>query len=195
MKLKPMVRFAVTAMFIALILILGLFNIGFIPLGFINVTILCVPVIIGTLLLGLRTGLVLGSFFGAVSALSAFGIWGAPSSLAGALVAANPLLALIMCFLPRLMVPTVAHFVYKLFSNGRRTSVKAVPYAAICGSLTNTILYLGLMLLFYVVMGIDSAKVLALIGGTGLVAGSLEAIVAAILSTPILTALWKIIKR
>ena len=100
-----------------------------------------------------------------------------------------------MCFLPRLMVPTVAHFVYRLFSNGKRASTKAVPYAAICGSLTNTILYLGLMLLFYVVMGIDSAKVLALIGGTGLVAGSLEALVAALLSTPILTALWKISRR
>ncbi len=195
MKLNNTSRLTLTALFAALILLFGLTPVGLIPLGFVNVTILCVPVIIGTLLLGLKTGLLLGSIFGTVSALSAFGIWGTPSALASALVAASPLLALIMCFLPRLMVPTVAHFVYKLFSNGRRASTKAVPYAAICGSLTNTILYLGLMLLFYVVMGIDSAKVLALIGGTGLVAGSLEALVAALLSTPILTALWKISRR
>ena len=192
MKLNKTSRLTLTALFAALILLFGLTPVGLIPLGFVNVTILCVPVIIGTILLGFRTGLLLGGCFGAVSALSAFGIWGTPSALASALVAASPLLALVMCFLPRLLVPTVAHFVYKLFSNGKRASTKAVPYAAICGSLTNTILYLGLMLLFYVIMGIDSAKVLKLIGTTGLLAGSLEAIVAAVLSTPILTALWKI---
>lgn len=195
MKKNNTARLTLTALFVALILLFGLTPIGLIPLGFVNVTILCVPVIIGTILLGLKTGLVLGGCFGAVSALSAFGIWGTPSSLAAALVAASPVLALIMCFLPRLMVPTVVHFVYRLFSNGRRASTKAVPYAAICGSLTNTILYLGLMLLFYVIMGIDSSKVLALIGGTGLIAGTLEAIVAAVLSTPILSALWKISRR
>lgn len=187
-------RLAMTALFVALILILGLGKIGFIPLGFVNVTILCVPVIVGTLLLGLKTGLVLGAFFGAVSALSAFGIWGSPSSLAGTLVAANPVLALIMCFLPRLLVPLVSYWVYKLFSGGHRASAKAVPIAAAAGSLTNTVFYLGLMLLFYVLMGIDTAKVLGLIGGTGLIAGSLEAIVAAIISTPILAALWKVSK-
>ena len=188
-------RLAVTALFVALILLFGLTPIGLIPLGFINVTILCVPVIVGTLLLGLKTGLVLGSCFGAVSALSAFGIWGTPSSLAAALVAASPVLALVMCFLPRLLVPVVTHFAYKLFAGGSKTAHKAVPIAAVAGSLTNTIFYLGLMLLFYVLMGIDSTKVLALIGGTGLIAGSAEAIVAAVISTPVMAALWKVLKH
>lgn len=189
------VRMTLTALFIALILLFGLTPVGLIPLGFINVTILHVPVIVGTLLLGLKTGLTLGACFGAVSALSAFGLWGTPSALASALVAASPALALVMCFLPRLMVPCVTAAVYKLVSRGRQTSGKAVPFAAVAGSLTNTALYLGLMLLFYVVMGINSEKVLALIGGTGLIAGSAEAIVAAVISTPILAALWKIQKH
>ena len=51
------------------------------------------------------------------------------------------------------------------------------------------------MLLFYIICGINSEKVLALIGGTGLIAGTAEAVVAAILSTPILAALWKVQKR
>ena len=188
-------RMTLTALFIALVLLFGLTPIGLIPLGFINLTILCVPVIVGTLLLGLKAGLVLGGCFGAVSALSAFGIWGTPSSLAAALAAASPLLTLIMCFLPRLMVPVVTFFTYKLFSGGRRGSNKATPIAAAAGSLTNTILYLGLMLLFYVIMGINSEKVLALIGGTGLLAGSAEAVVAAVISSPVLAALWKIKKH
>ena len=179
-----------TALFLALILLLGLTPIGLIPLGFINVTILCVPVIVGTLLLGLKTGLLLGLCFGGVSALSAFGIYGTPSALAGALVAASPVLAAVMCFFPRLMVPVVAHLVYKLISKGEPAKKRAVPFAAVAGSLTNTILYLGLMLLFYVMMGIDSEGVLTLIGGTGLIAGTSEAVVAALIATPVLAAVW-----
>ena len=188
-------RLTMTALFLALILLFGLTPIGLIPLGFVNVTILCVPVIVGTLLLGLKTGLVLGACFGGVSALSAFGIYGTPSALAGALVAANPFLAAVMCFAPRLLVPVMAHLVYKLASRGKETSAKAVPFAAVAGSLTNTVFYLGLMLLFYIVCGINSEKVLALIGGTGLIAGTAEAVVAAVISTPILAALWKFQKR
>ena len=184
-----------TALFVALVLLLGLTPIGLIPLGFINVTVLCVPVIVGTLLLGLKTGLLLGFCFGGVSALSAFGIYGTPSALAGALVAASPVLAAVMCFLPRLMVPVVAHLVYKLISKGEPARKRAVPFAAVAGSLTNTILYLGLMLLFYVMMGINSEGVLALIGGTGLIAGSSEAVVAALIATPVLAALWKVRKQ
>ena len=67
--------------------------------------------------------------------------------------------------------------------------------AAVCGSLTNTILYLGMMLLFYVICGIDTTSVLALIGGTALIAGLSEAAVAAILIPPILTAVQKIRTR
>ena len=195
MNHKQTLHFVLTALFLALVLLLGLTPIGLIPLGFINVTVLCVPVIVGTLLLGIKTGLLLGFCFGAVSALSAFGIYGTPSALAGALVAASPILAAVMCFLPRLMVPVVAHVVYKLVSKGERAKKRAVPFAAVAGSLTNTVLYLGLMLLFYVMLGINSEKVLALIGGTGLIAGGSEAVVAALISTPVLAALWKVQKK
>ena len=65
-----------TAIFVALILLLGLTPIGMIPLGFINLSLLGIPVVIGTLLLGLRRGLLLGLCFGAVSAMKAFGtVW------------------------------------------------------------------------------------------------------------------------
>ena len=39
---------------------------------------------------------------------------------------------------------------------------------------------------------LDSQAVLAAIGGTGLIAGGAEAVVAGVLSAPILSALWKI---
>ena len=183
-----------TALFVAMILLLGFTPIGLIPLGFINITILCVPVVIGTIVLGLKTGIVLGFCFGTVSALSAFGIMGTPSSLAATLVAANPFLALVMCYVPRLLVPITVHLVHKLVSRSKPIARMALPASAAAGSLCNTVFYLGLMLLFYVMMGIEYANLLALIGGTGLIAGAAEAVAAAVISTPVVGALRKIRK-
>lgn len=184
-----------TAVFIALVLLLGLTPFGLIHLGFVNITILCVPVVIGTLFLGLRVGLVLGACFGTVSALSAFGIYGTPSALAAALVAASPMLAAVLCFVPRLLVPLLAYAVHTLLEKKQNKPLRSYAIAAAAGSLTNTVFYLGLMLLFYILCGINSDKVLALIGGTGLIAGSCEAAAAAILCPPILSALHKAFRR
>jgi uncharacterized membrane protein len=182
-----------TAIFIGLIILLGRTPLGLIPLGFINVTILCIPVIVGTFLLGLKTGLVLGACFGLMSAFSAFGQ--SPSALAAALVAANPFLAIVMCFLPRLLVPVVSHTAYHAIMKRSARLTAALPVAAALGSLTNTVLYLSMMLLFYVLVGLDTPGVLAVIGGTGLIAGGSEAAVAAILVTPITVALLRVRKK
>ena len=190
MNHNQMFRFVLTALFIALILLLGLTPVGMIPLGFINISILGVPVVIGTLILGLKTGLLLGACFGTISALSAFGIYGTPSALAGTLVAANPVLAAIMCYAPRLLVPVVACCVHKVIS-GKGKGKLAITASAVAGSLTNTVFYLGPMLLFYIIMGINSERVLTLIGGTGLIAGSLEAVANALITTPVVLALRK----
>ena len=190
MNHNRMFRIVLTALFIALIFLLVLTPVGMIPLGFINISILAVPVVIGTLILGLKTGLLLGACFGTISALGAFGIYGTPSALAGALVAASPVLAAIMCYVPRLLVPVIAWCVHKAVSSRGKDKL-AITASAVAGSLTNTIFYLGLMLLFYVIMGINSEKVLTLIGGTGLIAGSLEAVANALITTPVVLALRK----
>ena len=184
-------RLAVTGLFIALVLLLGLTPIGLIPLGFINVTTLCIPVIAGTLLLGLKSGMILGFAFGAVSTFKAFT---ATTTLVGMLLAKSPILVIVMSFVPRLLLPVVTQLVYGWISRGRPQCGRAVPFAAVAGSLTNTVFYLGLMLLFFALCGIDAAPVLALIGGTGLIAGGCEAAVAAITCTPVLAALWKVKK-
>lgn len=245
-KVQSMV---LTAVLIALVFLLGFTPVGMIPLGYINISILATPVIIGTILVGPKCGLVLGACFGTVSALSAFGIYGTPSTLASALVAASPILALVVCYVPRLAVPVIAHLVYRASSGKKHEVVQqkanesaeitparavlgtiaylalmifllvkldayllwyvdaavmlsasgvylllykrraAVALSAIAGSFTNTVLYLGLMLLCYIAMGIDSTGVLALIGGTGLIAGSAEAVAAAVVCTAVCAAL------
>lgn len=179
--------FVLLALFVGLIVLLGFTPLGLIPLGFINVTILCVPVIVGALYMGWKNGLLLGLAFGLTSFISALM---KPSTLVSTLMGASPVLVALMSILPRLLVPMVAYGVYTRLRSKQESL--AVGVAAVCGSLTNTIFYLGLMLLFYVLCGIDTASVLSLIGGTALIAGTCEAIAAAVLCTPILMALHRI---
>ncbi len=270
-KKNKITQLVILALLVALIILLGFTPLGLIPLGFINVTILCVPVVIGTLFLNWKHGLILGFSFGFVSFISAIT---KPSALVATLMASSPILTGVMSFLPRLCVPLVAWIVYNwmikkteekanksaslifgallatllgliiilfLYLSGifslpksgdtiayelsrnnmlllmgcivlltaicgfltaiflssgwfQKFIVKHAPaaVAAVCGSLTNTVLYLGMMLFFYVMCGIDTAAVLALIGGTALIAGLSEAAIAAVLVPPILTAVKKI---
>jgi len=188
-KLTSMV---LAALFLALVLLLGMTPLGIIPLGFINASILCVPVLVGTFALGLKTGLLLRAAFGLTSTLRLFGIPLPPSSLSALLLERSPVLAIVMCMVPRLLVPLLAHGAYRIFARGQRRETKALPFAAVIGSLTNTVFYLGMMLLFFVITGLDTAAVLGIIGGTGLIAGGSEAVGAAILVTPITVALWKL---
>lgn len=187
MERKQLGNLVLLALFVALIVLLGFTPLGLIPLGFINVTILCVPVVVGTLYMGLKNGLVLGLAFGLTSFVSALM---KPSALVSTLMGASPVLVALMSILPRLLVPMVAYGVHARLRDKRENL--AVGVAAVCGSLTNTVFYLGLMLLFYVLCGIDTAGVLSLIGGTALIAGTCEAIAAAVLCTPILMALRRL---
>lgn len=189
---KKVFRMTAASLLIALIFLFGMTPIGLIPLGFINITVLCVPVIIGTVTLGIRTGLILGFGFGTASTLSMIGMsLTPPSALASALFAVSPLCAVLMCYIPRILVPVVTYSVFKMISRYKKASAAALSVSAVAGSFTNTLFYLGLMLLFYAINGLDTASILSLIAGTGLIAGSCEAIAAALITLPVVKALSK----
>lgn len=190
MQRNQMKNLVLLALFVALIFLLGQTPLGLIPLGWCNVTLLVIPVAVGTIYMGLKYGLILGLAFGATSFVSALI---KPSVLVSTLMGASPVLTMVMTFVPRLCIPLVIWGMYTLL-RGRQKHM-AVAVAAACGSLTNTILYLGLMLLFYVLCGIDNTAVLTAIGATAGGAGPCEAIAAALICPPILTALWKVGKR
>ena len=187
MARKQLNNLVLLALFVGLIFLLGQTPLGMIPLGWCNVTLLVIPVAIGTIYMGLKSGMVLGLAFGATSMVSALI---KPSVLVGTLMGSSPLAVVAMTFLPRLCIPLVIWGVYKLLA--KKQKHLAVAVAAACGFLTNTILYLGLMLIFYMMAGIDNTAVLTAIGATAGGAGPCEAIAAALICPPILTALWRI---
>lgn len=121
MKKLDVKHLAILAMFVALMVILGFTPIGLIRLGFCNATTLCIPVVTGAILLGWKDGLFLGAVFGTISLIGAFGT--APSALMAPIVSGSPVLAVLICYVPRLTVPLVARGVYVLTQKNR-----LIPY-------------------------------------------------------------------
>lgn len=181
---------AINGIFIALIFLLGFTPLGIIPLGAISLTILHIPVIIGTILLGLPSGLVLGASFGLVSLLN---LLRAPAGLTGALFAAAPLAAVLMCIVPRLLVPTFTHLTYRAIARGRAKHLTAVPFAAFAGSMTNTVFFLGFLYAGYALAGLNpDAALIKVLLTVAAVNGGLEALVAALVAPPVAAAVWKV---
>lgn len=184
MRTVSLKRFATLSLLVGLVFLLGLTPIGLIHVGVIYVTLLCIPVIVGTLLMGLPAGVLLGFTFGTVSTIVLFT---RPSQLAGNLLGANAALAVIMCYAGRLLLPVVVHMTARALSH--RSGRLSYAAAAVAGSLTNTFVYLGLMLLFYAVSGLDARAIAPVVGSIVLLGGIPEAVAAAIVVPPVAGAL------
>ncbi|MGI6175569.1 MAG: ECF transporter S component [Christensenellales bacterium] len=186
---KKIRMIAMNGMLIAITILMGFTPIGYIPIGPLMITLMCLPVIIGTILLGLKSGALLSIVFGMTSLAQA---------LMGAAPLAAPLMAysmpyfLIVTFFPRLVIPFVTYGVYKLISaRGMLRDITGMLCAAIAGSLTNTILYLGMLALLFAVpaaefLQISPADIWPWVGGVAVSNGLLEAAAAAIICTPII---------
>lgn len=130
---------------------------GFIPLGFMNATIIHIPVILGSIILGPKVGAFLGGIFGLTSLLNntfnpnvtsfVFSPFYTMGGIHGGIK------SLIICFVPRILIGVVPYYVYKLISKlmeSKRSSKNvALAAAGISGSLINTLLVMyGIYFLF-----------------------------------------------
>lgn len=146
--------FVLLALFTAIVFVLGLTPLGMVPLGFIKATTLHIPVVIGCLLLGPRYGAILGAMFGLVSFLSNTM---SPAALSFAFSPLIPVpgtasgtpLALVICFVPRILVGTVPWFVYrglqKLMKENSGAEVLSMAIAGASGAILNTGLVMSLI--------------------------------------------------
>lgn len=190
MNKKKVRTIAITGMLMAITFVLGFTPLGMIPIPPVSITTIHIPVIIGAVCCGPQVGLVLGLMMGLISTWKSFG---STSILIAPLMAESPAYVVIMSIGARLMIPVVAYFIYKWIN--KKNGILASIISPICGTLTNTVCYLGLMLLFYIICGIDSATVVGVILGVGALNGSLECLASAIICSPIILAVNKIYKN
>jgi len=149
-------KLTLMGMFAAIIFVLAFTPIGYIQLPFIKATIIHIPVIIGAILLGPKCGGVLGFLFGVTSlinntmtpAISSFVF--SPLIPMPATDHGSPL-ALIVCFVPRILVGIFPWFVYKGLKKlcGNKLDIVCLTISGVVGSLTNTLLVMHLIFFFF----------------------------------------------
>ena len=196
---KKVLDMSLAGIFTAIIIAMSVVPfLGYIPLGFMNATIIHVPVIIGAIILGPKYGAYLGLVFGVTSLVKATIAPGVTSfGYSGNMWSA------VIAIVPRVCIGIVAYFVYKLIMKAahgiKGSQTVALWVAGIAGAMTNTLLVMnGIYIFFGQSYAAASNKavehiydvILGIILGFGIP----EAIVAGILTTAITKVLFKIMK-
>lgn len=195
---------ALLGVLLAIEMILNFTPLGLIPLGFMNATTLHIPVIIGAIFLGPIGGGILGASFGVLSVITntirpnitsfVFSPFITISNTSGNFT------SLITAIVPRILIGVVSCYVYKWISKKCKNKVTAYALAALAGSLTNTILVMGSIYVFFGT-AYAAAKGLAFEALFGVILsivginGIPEAIVAAIVVSTICKVLSQVYKR
>lgn len=202
-KTRTMVQLA---LFTALIVMLAFVPyIGYIriPILAIQATTIHIPVIVGSLLLGPKSGAFLGFVFGMTSlinnttqpGLTSFCF--SPFVQIGEGLGGSPL-ALLVCFLPRIACGIVPHYVYRGLQSAAKHPDKsrkpALLASGVAGSLTNTILVMGMIYLFFghayaAAKGIAFEAVFGVILSVVCINGVIEAIIAAVIASAVASAM------
>lgn len=155
---KNTVSVVITAIFTAIILILAFTpSIGYIPLGFTQATIVHIPVILGSILLGAGSGAFLGGIFGLTSLIMATIYPTVTSFVFSPFYSIGEIhgnfLSVIVCFLPRILVGVLPYYIFKLMKkcvkSEKHSETVALLASGVVGSLTNTVLVMSLIFLFF----------------------------------------------
>lgn len=138
-------QITLAAILTAIILLMAFTPLGYLRVGPVSITFLVIPVVIGGMTLGPIWGGFLGAVFGATSFAQCF--MGDP--FGAALVALSPLATVITCFVPRILIGVVAGIVFRaLWKMSKRSSVSFIG-TAVAGTLTNTVLFIGMVIGFF----------------------------------------------
>jgi uncharacterized membrane protein len=174
-EFKDTRNLVITAIMAAVTVVLGLTHWGFIPwFEGVSLTIMHVPVVIAAVVVGPFSGLLVGLVFGIFSMVQA-GV--APSGPTDVWFT-NPLLSI----LPRLFIGPLAWLAGRLL---KRWPAVALFVAGAVGSLTNTVLVLGMI-------GLLGYLPWAALGAVVISNGLPEMLVSALVATAVIAAYWHI---
>lgn len=195
---------AMLAMFCAVLLVMCMTGIGFIPLPVIKATTMHIPVILGAVVLGPAAGGILGGLFGLCS------LWANTTSPNLLSFAFSPFMtteglpgvakSLWICLGCRILFGTLAGWLWKVFSRAFKEEYLALPVTATVATLCHTMLVMGsiyalLAPQYAAAKNVAVSAVFGLVLGTVTASGIPEAIAAAILVTVIGKALLRLMAR
>ncbi|MCP1102825.1 putative membrane protein [Aequitasia blattaphilus] len=147
-KTKSMVQLAVL---VAILIVLTVTNLGFITTGVVSITLLHIPVIVGSLTMGPFYGGILGFAFGCISMLNATfrGVTPVDMMFTPAGGHGMPIQAIIMCIVPRVLLGILPFLIYKVFSKMIKKDFVSMAISAGIGTILHTIMVLGCLYFFF----------------------------------------------
>lgn len=203
MKHMDTKSFTLTAMFLAIMLLLAWTPLGFIPIGPINATTMHIPVIIASIILGPRVGAGLGGLFGLIS------IWRATVIVSPTSFLFSPFIpvigtehgdwrALIVAIVPRILIGVIPYYVFKgLQALLTKKPALTLFAAGVSGSLVNTIFVMNLIYFLFKdsyaeAIGQGSDVLYGVILGVIFTSGIPEAIVAGLATAAVAAVLLRL---
>lgn len=182
-------RIAILGILTAIILIQNFVPfLGNIPIPPLNPTIIHITVIVATLVLGTKDGMIIGGVWGLTRMLRAYTVPATPLDL---WLWTNPLIALLPRILIGLFTGITFNLMKKYFPNKSKLSMSI---ASVAGAFTNTIFVLLFIYLFYGERYAEATSVdfsslanvlLVIVGTSGIAEAILAGIVAPLVAAPL----------
>ncbi len=145
MNMASVLNLTLTAIFLAIIIVMSFTPIGYLKVGTIEISLLAIPVAMGAALLGVGGGALLGLAFGVTSLIQCFGM----SAFGTALFGINPALTVILCIVPRILVGVASALVYKMLKNKNVQANVSSLASFLTAAVVNTVLFVGLFIVFF----------------------------------------------
>ena len=194
----------VTAMLMAMLIVMTFTGIGYIPINpFLKLTLMTLPVAVGAVLCGRYTGLVLGATFGLTSFATALLGMDPVGVVLLQLGWKSALFLLIVCLVPRILCGWLPALIHEKLKNVNETFSSAVCCALV--AIINTVLFLTAFWVFFSVELQTNPDVIAANGGAvtslwvlfvaAYVNALIELGVNIVLGTAIVKALDPVVKR
>ena len=145
---SPRIRYLVQlAVLVAILLLLEFTGIGMIKTPFLEFTIMQVPVIIGAIVLGPAAGATLGGVFGLLSFWECFG----RSAFGVTLMGISPVGTFLTCVPARILMGLLCGLIFKGLVSVDRTRPQLIAFggSSLAGSLLNTVLFTGVLTIFF----------------------------------------------
>ncbi len=145
MNMSSVLNLTLTAIFLAIIVVMSFTPLGYLKMGTIEISLLAIPVAAGAALLGVGGGALLGLAFGITSFIQCFGM----SAFGTALFGISPVLTAVLCIVPRVLVGVASALVYKMLKNKNVQANVSSLISFLTAAVVNTVLFVGLFIAFF----------------------------------------------
>lgn len=203
MKYKQTRFYAFMAMFLAVEVVLTFTPLGFLRIGPLSATTMHIPVIIAGIAFGMKAGIFTGTVFGLLSILNATMNPGITSFVFSPFIEIGGvhgnLSSILIAMVPRILLGITAAGIYQFMKNQKYSQTSSVLCSAVFATLTNTILVLCGIYIFFgesyaAAIHVSFQTLMGVLAGVIATNGVLEIFLACLLSLSICKALKAYIK-